>query len=211
MIACWGADHVSRVISFGTMRLLAPRGLRYGPSHVAMIAHHHTIGRPLWCESSTLSTFPCVINGERAEGCQAHYPEQRMIEIENAGGRVEIYRLAPIFELDTGESGLLSDIVFKHLIRNRVRYDWPHVVLAGTRVIKRTALMPAESRDAVFCSEMVAAVLMRLGRLCLDNPTKYSPADLLRVLVRNGTYYRVNRHDRPDECGPALTLYAGAA
>lgn len=207
-MACWGTDRVSRVISIGTFRVLAPSGLRYGPSHVAMVAKHWKLG-PLWCESSTLSKQPCELRGERVDGCQAHPIDRRVIEIADAGGRVEVYRLAPIFELDTHESGLLADIVFRHLIDKGIRYDWPHVLLAGTRVIKRTALMPSESRDAVFCSEMVAAILMRLGRLCVGNPTKYSPADLLRELVNSGTYYRAYEDLRPVDRGAALRVIGG--
>lgn len=208
LFAVWGADRASRIITWGTATPFAPRGLRLGPSHVAICAEHPRLGR-LWCESSTLSLSPCWIRGECVDGCQSHPIARRRFEIELAGGRVEHFRLSPIASLTTAESGLLSDILFKHFICRGVRYDWGHVLLAGTRVFKRTRLMPAETLDAVFCSELVAACLMQLGRLGRSNPTRYSPADLLRELVRNGTYQRV-ADDQPQRVGN-YSLYREAA
>lgn len=200
LFACRGRDRVSRLISWGTARLLAPAGLRVGPCHVAIAARHGRHGM-LWVESTAFGSAlqqgeGCVIRKRVADGCQAHTLANR-IDYWRAVGSVEVYRLAPIESLSTEESGLLSEILFKHFVEPGIRYDWPHVVLAGTRVLKRTDLMPAETRDALFCSELVAAVLMRLGRLARGNPTRYSPADLLRELVRNGTYHRVPLPELP--------------
>ncbi|MBT6153663.1 MAG: hypothetical protein HOH82_03115, partial [Planctomycetaceae bacterium] len=57
-----------------------------------------------------------------------------------------------------------------------------------TRLFKRTRLLPNADLNELFCSELVAAVLMRLSRLNRTNPTRYNPACLLRQLVREGSY-----------------------
>ena len=47
---------------------------------------------------------------------------------------------------------------------------------------------PQADLNELFCSELVAAVCMRLGRMNRSNPTKFNPACLLRELVRQGTF-----------------------
>ena len=48
LAACFGRDWVSRSISFGTASLWAPKRLRIGPSHVAMLCDHR--GSPVWLD-----------------------------------------------------------------------------------------------------------------------------------------------------------------
>jgi hypothetical protein len=51
--------------------------------------------------------------------------------------------------------------------------------------------LPGADLQSLFCSELVAAILMRLNRLNHANPTGFSPARLLRTLVLLGKYHRV--------------------
>jgi len=198
LFACFGADVVSRTISYGTASLLAPTGLRIGPSHVALICRHR--GNPLWLEATTRCPRPCAIAGEKIAGAQAHLPEERIADYVDAGGRVDLYRLSPIDRLSTAECELLSKILIRHFIGRRVSYDLGGALLSGTRLLKRTRLLPGADLNQLFCSELAAAVLMRLGRLNRANPTRFNPGNLLRRLVRQGTYQFVRRYQQGEDC-----------
>lgn len=186
LAACYGADLTARAISYGTASLLAPSRLRIGPSHVAVMCEHH--GSMIWVESTTLCRHPCVIQRRQVSGCQAHIPEARLHDYCSTYGSVDIYRLAPIERLSGEESQLLTKILVRHFIGRQVTYDMGGALLSGTRLFKRTRLLPSADLNELFCSELVAAVLMRLGRLNRANPTRFNPACLLRELVRQGTY-----------------------
>ncbi|MBT6485998.1 MAG: hypothetical protein HOK71_15230 [Planctomycetaceae bacterium] len=186
LAACYGADWTGRLISYGTASLLAPRRLRIGPSHIALICAHH--GGPVWVESTTLCSHPCVIMGHHVSGVQAHLPEARIDDYAQSGGHVDLYRLSPIDRLSPTESELLTRILIRHFIGRQVTYDMGGALLSGTRLFKRTRLLPNADLNELFCSELVAAVLMRLSRLNRTNPTRYNPACLLRQLVREGSY-----------------------
>jgi len=207
VFACWGADRTGRAITWRTASLIAPRGLRLGPSHVAMLAEHPRLGT-VWVESTTLSRLPCLIRGECVSGCQAHFPEERIAEYRAAGGRVELFRPTTINRFRSDEEDALSAMLLD-FVRRGVRYDIGGAMLAGTRIVRRTRLMPAESTDAMFCSELLAAVLMRIGHLNRWNPTYYNPAALLRELVWCGTYARVPEWRLPSD-GPQLRIFTGA-
>jgi len=186
LLACYGTDATARAITWLTASALAPRRLRLGPSHIALICKHHDA--PLWLESTTLCSHPCVILGRQISGVQAHLPEIRINDYVQAGGRVDLYRLSPIDRLSETESELLTRILIRHFIGRQVTYDMGGALLSGTRLFKRTRLLPSADLNELFCSELVAAVLMRLGRLNRANPTRYNPACLLRQLVREGTF-----------------------
>ena len=186
LLACYGTDATARAITWLTASALAPRRLRLGPSHIALICKHHDA--PLWLESTTLCPHPCAVLGFKVDGMQAHLPEMRIQDYVQAGGRVDLYRLSAVDRLSQSESELLSKILVRHFIGKRISYDLGGALLSGTRLFKRTRLLPAADLNQLFCSELVAAVLMRLGRLNRANPTRYNPACLLRQLVREGTY-----------------------
>ncbi|HID23434.1 MAG TPA: hypothetical protein EYP14_13695, partial [Planctomycetaceae bacterium] len=97
LAACYGTDWGSRAISYGTASLLAPKRLRIGPSHVAVICEHH--GSPVWIESTTLCRHRCVILARHTSGVQAHLPEARIHDYLSAGGHVDLYRLSPVDRL----------------------------------------------------------------------------------------------------------------
>lgn len=186
LLACYGTDATAQAITWLTASAFAPPRLRLGPSHVAVICEHH--GSPLWLESTTLCPHPCAVLGYRVEGVQAHLPEERIHDYVSAGGRVDVYRLSAIDRLSQSESELLSKILIRHFLGRLVTYDLGGALLSGTRLFKRTRLLPAADLNELFCSELVAAVLMRLGRLNRANPTRYNPACLLRQVVREGTF-----------------------
>lgn len=197
IFACYGACAAARVIRYGTASFFGPSGLRVGPSHVAICADIDPpaggAGLPVWIESTSLSKEPCIIHGVPVHGMQAHWPSDRIDEYRREGGRVDVYRLAEIQTLDANERALLNKILIEHMVRPGVSYDMHGAILSGLRVFKMSSLFPGADLDQLFCSEVVAAVLMRLNRMRRDNPTRYNPASLLRELVDHGTYYLAHR------------------
>lgn len=190
LAACYGGDAASRAVSLITASPLAPAGLRFGPSHLAIICLE--ADRPLWVESTTFCRRPCVVLSDHTNGAQAHPPADRIADYESSGGRVERYRLTEINSLSSGESALLSRILLEHIVKRRLPYDLRGALLSGTRALQLSRLFPAASLESLFCSELVAAVLMRLNRMNHANPTRFNPARLLRVLVRTGKYRRLD-------------------
>lgn len=183
--ACYGTDPTSRAISWLTASPFSPRRLRRGPSHVAVICH--VDGFPSWIESTTFCRHRCLVRGTRVTGCQVHPAELRIQDYVSSGGHVDLYRLSPVDRLSSSEAQLLSRILIRHFVGRSVTYDMGGALLSGTRVFKHTRLLPSADLNQLFCSELAAKVLMRLGRLNRDNPTKYNPSTLLRQLVHEGT------------------------
>lgn len=186
LAACYGADRISRGITWATANPLAPAGLRLGPSHVAVIVPQLQ-GGPVWCESTTLCERPCLLRRKPVSGCQAHRPPERIADYLSAGGRVEIWRLSRIDRLRQPEIEILREIVLHDFVGNGLGYDIGGALLSGRRLRTLPRLLCADL-ESLFCSELVAAVLMRLNRLNRANPSWYNPSRLLRQLFREGTY-----------------------
>lgn len=189
--ACYGTDRPARLIQWETVSLLAPPGLRLGPSHVAIIAATKALARGnrsqlVWCESTTLCDHPCLFRGRPVSGIQAHWPEQRIADYVDAGGRVAIYRLRPFDILLPSESRYLMQQLHG-LLHQRIDYDYRGAAISGTRLYKWLGHLAADEQT-LFCSELIAALLQRLGRMNRSNPTRFNPASLLRELVRTGVY-----------------------
>ena len=193
--ACFGTDVTSRTISALTSSPLAPHRLRWAPSHVAIVADWQK--DTLWIESTTLCPHPCEFHQRTIEGPQAHQPLVRIADYVQAGGRVDIYRPTPVNQLCKSERHLLSDVLINNFVLASLPYDLAGALLSGTWLLQRTRLFPDADFHSLFCSELVAAVLMRLGRLNRDNPTRYHPGRLLRTLVRTGTYQFVESYPTP--------------
>ncbi|MGE3317201.1 MAG: hypothetical protein AB7O26_18950 [Planctomycetaceae bacterium] len=184
--ACYGACAASRLIELGTASPLAPRRLRFGPSHVAMLCEHRD--SLIWVESTALCRRACRIQKRIVRGTQAHDPLDRIHDYTSGAGHVDIYRLSPIHALTRDESRLLEKVLIRHFVRIGIDYDLGGALLSGTRLFRWSRLFPGADLQSLFCSELVAATLMRLGRMNHENPTRYNPARLLRELVTRGTY-----------------------
>lgn len=140
----------------------------------------------MWVESTTLAHRPCLIAGRVISGVQVHRPEDR---IQDYRGKVAVYRLVPPFLPQ--EEQYLWRYIQPFLGKG---YDRSTVLLAGTKVLRFSRLLPGAwgaDLNELFCSELTAAILMQMNKMNWDNPTRYSPARLLRTVVRNGTYTRV--------------------
>ncbi|MEZ6066020.1 MAG: hypothetical protein R3B90_10000 [Planctomycetaceae bacterium] len=189
ILACYGGDWPSRLICAATATLFASRHLRWPPSHVAIVCPSEA--ELLWVESTTFCDRPCRAQGVPVSGVQAHRPADRLVDYLREGGRVDVYRLADIDRLSTTETRLLRRILLQHFIGRRIRYDVRGAALSGTRFLHWTRLFPGADLERLFCSELIAAVLMRLGRMNRANPSRFHPGRLLRELVKTGSYLRI--------------------
>lgn len=182
--ACFGTGFVSRAISYETFRPFAPRRLKLGPSHVAILCPLN--GEMRWFESTSLCERPCLIREEICHGCQCHRPADRIRDYTAAGGRVDVYRFSAIDRLSQGEQDMLCRTLC-HFVEGRVSYNWGGALISGTRIIRRLSIFRSRLDD-VFCSQLLAAVLQRRHRMNRRNPSEFNPGRLLRTLVHEGTY-----------------------
>lgn len=195
VFACWGADWISRAISLETSSFRGPRGVRWAPSHVAIACprwfpKHHT--HCYWWESTSLINRPCLEADRPVNGCQVHMIDSRLRDYCFAGGSVTVYRLTEFDRLTDSEVSQLRSLLGLCIgdeadKTEPVRYDTAGALCSGTRIVRRFTVW-ANQLDSLFCSELIAALLQRLGRLCRENPSSFTPAQLLRRLLTEGTY-----------------------
>jgi hypothetical protein len=194
VFACWGSDWISRGISLPTSSLIGPRGVRWAPSHVAIACprwypHHE---RCFWWESTSLTDRTCLESGKEVSGVQVHEISGRLHDYVNPGGRVSVYRLTKFDVLTSPEVSelrkFLGDCLAENAETESVPYDTKGALISGTRLIRRITLW-RNQLDTLFCSELLAAALQRLGLMCRENPSWFTPARLMRRLLIQGTYH----------------------
>lgn len=185
--ACYGRDLQSRIISLGTYWPLSPPGLRFGPSHVAIMAPYWANQNLFWFESTTKCQRECLWSGSPVDGVQMHDINDRVSDYQSGGGRVDIYRLS--VPLRDHQSAILTDLLMDQL-RRGVRYDMRGAVSSGARITRYLLNQFGVSNQRLFCSDQLSVLLMELGKLRRTNPNGFTPGRLLRELVRNGVYWR---------------------
>ncbi|MCA8995138.1 MAG: hypothetical protein KDA69_17415 [Planctomycetaceae bacterium] len=186
ILACYGSDLASRFISGVTASAFAPRRLRIGPSHVAIACLWN--GSTVWVESTTMCRHPCLIQQGIVRGPQVHRPDERMDDYLSTNGRVDIYRSTRIHQFTDEEQELLSRLLIEDVVGHPRTYDLPAALLSGTRLLQLLQHFRAADLESLFCSELIATVMMRLNRMSHQNPARFHPARLLRTLVSCGTY-----------------------
>lgn len=147
----------------------------------------------MWFESTTMTARPCAVAGRRVSGVQCHAVGDRLQDYLR-DGEVDVYRLTPINALSLDAvADMMHDLV-EWFIAQEVGYEMAGAIFSGTRLVrsldKLTGWMTPRM-ESVFCSQLIAAELMSLGRMNRDNPERYNPGRLLRTLVQQGTYSRV--------------------
>lgn len=184
VLACWGRDRVSRLISGCTSSVW--RAPRWAPSHVAVVAPYGKVHRrPCWFESTTWSTRCCLEADQAVHGAQVHPIRDRLADYCTAGALVACYRLQ--VPLCYREQERLGEVLLQHHVRARRPYDYAGALLSGLRLLSRSGLFPAADVGKLFCSELVADSLKYVDRMCpLQNPARFNPGRLLRVLIRAG-------------------------
>lgn len=207
ILACYGTSAADQIIRWGTWRLFAPRRLKLGPSHVAFIGDYRD--QTVWVESTSKCRHACMIRTRRVSGVQVHLPHERVKDYEQQGGWVDVYRLSPMWSLSRNEVLMASKLV-QHFLHEEIGYDLGGALLSGTRVYQLLSAFPGIDLDEIFCSQLVSAVLMRLGRMNVDNSRRYNPARLLRLLVKSGVY-RFEQRATPEAlpCVPRHILGPG--
>ena len=198
IFACYGTDLISRGISLETSTtswVSGPSGLRWSPSHVAIASPRSFPDhrRCYWFESTAIGHRVCLEHQQTVQGVQCHEIGDRVFDYVDRGGKVEVYRLVDISQLDPVDEEFLSEMLLSYCgdgKREPRTYDTGGALLSGSRVWKWLPF-GAANRDRLFCSELVSAVLQELCRQNRRNPAVYHPGGLLRSLVRQGTYRRV--------------------
>jgi len=186
--ACWGTDFQSRFISLVTARLRAPKGLKLSPSHVAFVAPDYHRTRLLWYESTTMCGRKCLFWDRQRSGVQVHRIDDRASDYTGRGGKVVIYRLVSHDDMDEVATEYLQKKILFPFLQKRTPYDLRGALFSGLRVTSRLLSLLGFSREHLFCSDMIASILMRLGILELDDPDLYTPGGLMRLLVNEGIY-----------------------
>ncbi|MHB1033263.1 MAG: hypothetical protein ACYC35_05050 [Pirellulales bacterium] len=133
-------------------------------------------------EATTLVNLPCRITGRPIRGVQAHQPAERLAGYD---GRAWRLRLDPDWRLSAEESTRLTAYLVSKIGR---RYDERGALLSGTRLLKRHWWWGRADLATLFCSELWAGALERIGRLPIENPSTFSPAELIRAMVFHGVY-----------------------
>lgn len=192
LFACWGADWLSRCISLETSSVFGPADVRWAPSHVGLACPHlrDNPKQCLWWESTTLSARPCLLAGSPVRGCQVHPITERLIDYLRPGGRVRVYRLTSLDALSWEEVRQLHAMLLEFVSQYDeppISYDTAGALLSGTRIVRRFSVW-RNQLESLFCSELIAAVLQRLNRLCRQNPAAFTPGRLVRCLRHQGTY-----------------------
>lgn len=147
-------------------------------AHVAIVAEHG--GRPLLFESTTLADSPCIIQGERVSGPQAHNAHAR---IASAGCRVWLAK--PYWPLVPWESAMLTQWLLAQLGKG---YDYREAAVSASRVLKR---VKTGTDSLWYCSEMLVAAFQSIRRIAPPpqlqgpvDPSDYSPRRAMHALTR---------------------------
>ncbi|TWT43048.1 hypothetical protein KOR42_45080 [Thalassoglobus neptunius] len=199
VLACHGRDLTSAVIRSGTRWPLDPWSLWKPPSHVGIITRSQRLeGQPVLVESTTLNRHPCLIRGTICQGAQVQHIHERIDDYTAAGGSVDVYRLVGIHALDAREAARLEfDLVESFVHKFQATYDMRGALISAAKTYHLLNWMPKADQQHLFCSELIAAALMRIGLLNQANPAWYNPGRLIHELLRLGKYERIHTFTAP--------------
>lgn len=172
LIGFSGKGLVADVINLGTYAVP-----RWGLSHIGVVCSYQ--GEQYIFESTTLNgDKPCAITGEPIAGVQAHPIE----DILARPGKVWHYPLRSKLYFD--QSQRLREDLISLLGRE---YDMKGALRSGgcfLRILE--TIFRKENLSTLFCSELVAHVLTKVGIIHVSNVSGQSPNSLVRRLKRNG-------------------------
>jgi hypothetical protein len=139
---------------------------RWGLSHVGIMAEHD--GELLLFESTTMDPNPCVIQGKRFDGTQAHRLNDVLATYK---GRVWEYPL--VRTLYPHESARLSEFLVRLI---GIPYDKLGAARsAGIGLSWVESLFRPEDLNHIFCSEWCAKAYSEIGLLPTDNASRWNP------------------------------------
>lgn len=146
-------------------------------NHVAILTAWEDRERPIVFESTTLADQPCMLQGHKVNGVQAH---ELAAYVASYPGKVWLYPLT--IPLTTFQRDLLAKFCRRALgtpydclgaFRSRALGFW-----------ERRIFGHGERLNALFCSEFVAAALRTIGEFNTRNASRWNPNRLVRELVR---------------------------
>lgn len=166
-----GNGLVSDVINLATFGVP-----RWGLSHIGIICSYRGV-RYLF-ESTTLGDTPCDILQRKVNGVQAH----RLYDILERPGRVWKYKINKALD-DSQHRALLLNL----LAQLGTPYDYKGAARSGGFLIRQVgSILRRQDISKLFCSELVAFVLTKIGHAVINNASAQSPNSLARRLVRDG-------------------------
>ncbi len=156
----------------------------WGLSHVGIVARWQ--GELLLFESTSLCGQPCVIRGNQVVGLQAHKIQRRVAKYN---GKVWVYPLRNrLGEANDHGLGLLCQGYlgrsYDYIGAFRCRstpFGWLERKLSGP------------NKQALFCSEFVANMLLSCGQFRTLDTEKWNPNNLCRALVKRGVTSKPQR------------------
>lgn len=150
-------------------------------SHVAIGLRLQEFDWNLIYESTTLSDLPDLTTGAKVKGVQLHHLSQRIAKYDGIVGWRRI-------------SGRKSDEMIQkaaEFVREfqGVPYEENQLELLAS-AIDKIDLIRHDDASSVFCSEIAAMILRRVGVLQSDNlpANEFTPADFAKPLALNDGY-----------------------
>lgn len=191
ILAFHGTDVLSRAIKLKTSYPLDLWSCFDAPSHVGIVIWSEETNRYVLAESTTLCKHSCLFRKQLVSGAQAHLPQERIDDYRTRGGKVDHFRLVGINQLGGQELLKLQHYLIDYFVRRGVTYDYKGAAISGTLLATCRRWLPKADLESLFCSEMIAAVLMRIGMLNNDNPTFFSPGRLIKRLTKLGKIRKI--------------------
>ena len=151
----------------------------WGLSHVGIMATPQGRCAPLLFESCESSTLPCEITGELVSGVQAHALCDVLDVYNGKAWLYPAYRPLYMHERFRLEAYLESLVGKPYDLEGAARS-------AGWIIASLEAIFRGQDLTALFCSELNAACLSRIGFYPDANASRWNPNRFTRKLKREG-------------------------
>lgn len=176
IIGISGSGLMSDIINLGTFAIP-----RRGLSHVGIISVED--GEPLMYESTSFKRPPCYRQGKTVNGFQCH-PLREIVQVVT--DPIWLYRLkCPLYQQE--EQRLQVDL--NNMLGRP--YDFLGAFRSGGLVLALLeSFVHPEDLNSIFCSEAVAYLEARLGRLRSYNDSSWNPNRLCRSMRWSGAVKR---------------------
>lgn len=146
----------------------------WGISHVGIIA---TLDKRILLFDSTEAPGVCSVTGNFHRGVQAHHLSDVLADYKGRVWHYPLYRR--LYQHENDRLGVYLGGVLGH------GYDKAGAVRAGGLLFaKLNALIYGQDLAELFCSELLAAALSRIGIFPTVNASRWNPNKLIRAMRR---------------------------
>lgn len=167
---------VPGIINLGTFALPAPLP-GAGISHVGMVCHYH--GTPLVYETTTFDRPPCVLQGVKVRGCQAHRLDDYLKFVPGRIFHYPLRRALYDHEADRLQRSLDADL--------GTPYDFIGAVRSGGLLYRLLQiLLRPEDTSSLFCSEWCVNKWREIGLIRTYHDGSWNPNKLARRAIWSG-------------------------